>query len=92
MSLMSICPACGSDWCSGAECVRKEYAGLERERDSAMRVLSRQIQIVEAQQAVIQTLRSALEDIGYSDDMDQAKRRIKAKLKEVDAALGKING
>jgi len=25
MGLMSMCSACGSDWCSGCDCVKDEY-------------------------------------------------------------------
>lgn len=29
MGLMSMCPACGSDWCTNCECVRKRVTALE---------------------------------------------------------------
>lgn len=31
MGLMSICPACGSDWCTGCDCVREKLKAAEAE-------------------------------------------------------------
>lgn len=39
MGLMSICPVCGSDWCTGAECVIIP-------RDEKIKVLERQLKKV----------------------------------------------
>lgn len=35
MSLFTTCPACGSDWCSGAECLREKLRAAET-RESAL--------------------------------------------------------
>jgi len=35
MGLLSMCSACGSDWCTNAACVRQEY------KDRAIRILKR---------------------------------------------------
>jgi hypothetical protein len=37
MSMMTMCPACGSDWCSNCECVRDRYRRRVKALEDALR-------------------------------------------------------